>query len=360
MEEIVRARKHFLLVPEALGQSGLILCKQLGILDRKYKILKNTGKVSIPLVRSLTNDETTYLRNGLSSFELGEEEFEPNLGRRPTVRQILMDTVPQEFLRKISRSLSTVGDLAIVEVLEELSGFDEQIGNAILTANPNVKTVLKKASSIQGTHRTREYRVIAGEKRTVTIHREYGCSFYLDLSRVYFNPRLGYERNRISRLVNEGEMILDMFAGVGPFSIQIARRVKNIKVIAVDINPAAIEYLRKNIEANRVQDRVLPVLGDVERTVQEKIEGRVDRVIMNLPGSSEKYINTACRALGVQGGIAHYYRFSGGDHAIERAEEDFVRGVKEAGRRVEEVMMTRRVVATAPREWQIGIDARIR
>ena len=356
----MRARKHCLFVPEALGQSGLVLCKQLGILDSKYKIMRNKGEVLLPLVRNLTNDETIHLRNGLSSFELGEKEFEPDLGRRPTIRQVLTETVPPELLGKLSRSISTVGDLAIVEIPEELSGFDEQIGNAILTTNPNVKTVLKKASSIQGIYRTREYEVVAGEERTATIHREYGCSFHIDLSKVYFNPRLGYERNRISRLVNEGEMVLDMFAGVGPFSIQIARRARNIKVIAVDINPAAIEYLRKNTEANRVQDRVFPVLGDVERIVQEKLEGMVDRIIMNLPGSSEKYINTACKALGVQGGIVHYYRFSGGDHAIERAEEDFVRGIRETGRRVEEVMMARKVVATAPREWQIGIDAHVR
>jgi len=360
MEDTAPTRKNCLSVPEVLGQRGLGLCKQLGILDGRYKISRKKREVLLPLIRGLTDDETEHLRNELSSFELGEEEFEPNLGRRPTVRQVLKGTVPQEFLGKLSRSLSTVGDIAIVEIPDELSGFDEQIGNAVLAVNPNVKTVLKKASSIQGIYRTREFRVVAGENRTTTIHREYGCNFHVDLSKVYFNPRLGYERSRISRLVSEGEMILDMFAGVGPFSIHIARRVKNVKVIAVDINPAAIEYLRRNIEANRVQDRVLPVLGDVERMVQEKLEGKVDRVIMNLPGSSEKYISIACRALGVQGGIVHYYRFSGGDRAIEEVEENFVKGVKEAGRRVEEVVIARKVVATAPREWQIGLDARVR
>jgi len=349
--------RHCIHIPERLGEQAILVCKKLGVLDRSYKISKRRGEILLPLTRRPTEKEERHLKCKLPVFRLGKEKFEPESKRRPKVREILEEVIPPKLLKRLPRSMPTVGNIAIIEIPEELSSFDEKIGNAILIANPSLRTVLKRAGSTSGIHRIRRFKIIAGERRTTTIHREYGCSFHLDLSKVYFNPRLAYERNRVSNLVSDGETVLDMFAGVGPFSIQIAKRKESVKIFAVDINPVAVEYLHKNIEANKVQDRIVPIEGDVERIVQEKLKGKVDRVLMNLPGSSERYINTACKALKGQGGIIHYYQFARGSNAIEEAEQKLLRGVEAAGRRVEAVMALRKVMATAPREWQIGIDA---
>lgn len=359
MKEFEYLKRYCLSVPKNIGQRAILASRRLEILDRDCRISRKNEEILLPLLREPTQEETRHLRSELTTFKLMEEIFERDPKQKSTIRQILKEMIPPKLLEEIPKSMPTVGDIAIIEISNELSKYDEQIGKAILTANPSLKTVLKKAGSIHGTHRTRDFEIIAGESRTVTVHREYGCILNVDLSKVYFNPRLAYERNRVSRLVGKRDTVLDMFAGVGPFSIQIARRNKMIKIFAVDINPVAVEYLHRNIEENRMKGRIVAIEGDVEDIVQQRFEGKVDRVLMNLPGSSERYLDTACKALKRRGGTIHYYQFAKGSDALETAEHTFRRGVIKAGRKVNGIITFRRVIATAPREWQIAIDARV-
>ena len=83
--------------------------------------------------------------------------------------------------------------------------------------------------------------------RVVTIHREYGCRYKVDLAKAYFTPRLSTERSRILSWIKEGDTIIDMFAGVGPYSILLAKSKKPSNVIAIDKNPDAVYYLKENI-----------------------------------------------------------------------------------------------------------------
>jgi tRNA (guanine37-N1)-methyltransferase len=357
MKERGSLKRYCLLIPKKLGERAIQVSRKLEIFDRQCRISRNKEEVLLPLLRDPTQEERQHLRDELGTFRITEEVFERDTKQRSTVRQILKETVPREFLERIPRSLPIVGDIAIIEIPNELADYDRQIGEAILVTNPSIKTVLKKTSRVHGTYRTRDFEAIAGEKKTVTVHREYRCILNLDLSQVYFNPRLSYERNRVSRLVGKREIILDMFAGVGPFSIQIASNNRTVKIFAVDINPIAIEYLNKNIEENRMKDQITAIEGDIENIVKDRFEDKFDRVVMNLPGSSERYLGTACKALKRGGGIIHYYQFARGSHAPKTAEKDFREGVEKAGRKVERITSTRRVAATAPREWQIGIDA---
>lgn len=359
MKESEYMKRHCLSVPKNLGERAITASRKLKILDSDYRISRKKGEILLPLLRKPTQEETRHLRSELTIFKLMEELFEREPKQKSTVREILKEIVPPKLLKEIPKSMPTIGDIAIIEISNELSIYDRQIGEAILMTNPSLKTVLKKAGSVHGTYRTRDFEIIAGESRTVTVHREYGCVLNVDLSEVYFNPRLAYERNRVSRLVGKRETILDMFAGVGPFSIQIARRNETIKIFAVDINPMAVEYLNRNIEENRMKDRIVAIEGDVENIVQQRFEGKIDRVLMNLPRSSVRYIGTACKALKRRGGNIHYYQFAEGSDALEVAEQTFRRGVEKAGRKVEGITTIRRVTATAPREWQIGIDARV-
>ncbi len=359
MKDRETSRRLCLEVPSRLGENAILVCRKHEVLDGNYKISRKRKAICLPLSRELTEEEVQDFRREISDLRLGEQEFEQDPGRRKSVKEVLENTLPPELLEELPRAMPTVGDLAIVEIPKELASFDEQIGDAILTTNPGLKTVLAKTSKIGGLHRTREFKVLAGEKRTTTIHREYGSVFYMDLSKVYFNPKLSYERNRVSNCVGEGETILDMFAGIGPFSIQIAKRIEKVKIFAVDINPIAIEYLCKNIDANRVQDRIIPIEGDVRRIVQKDLHGKADRAIMNLPGSSASFVDTACLALKRQGGVVHYYQFAHGRHPIQEAKATLVRNVEATGRSVEAILAARKVVATAPREWQVGIDAHI-
>lgn len=152
---------------------------------------------------------------------------------------------------------------------------------------------------------------------------------------------------------------MDLFAGVGPFSILIAKTVKDTKVYAVDINPEAVELLKKNVRFNRVQDRVVPILADARGIVQDRLLGVADRVIMNLPESAFEFVDVACRAVKPAGGVVHFYGFVRRPDSAEAMQLRFSEAVQKAGRKVERFLSARTVRETAPYEWQIVLDAEI-
>jgi len=123
------------------------------------------------------------------------------------------------------------------------------------------------------------------------------------VSKAYFSPRLATERWRVVQQVNKHENIFDMFAGVGPYSILIAKNKDVKKIHSVDINPEAIKLLKKNIERNNVKEKVIPYQGDA-KDFADKI--KVDRVIMNLPHSSKKFIDSAIKSIDEKAVINYY------------------------------------------------------
>ncbi len=201
--------------------------------------------------------------------------------------------------------------------------YENLIGEAILKTHRNIKTVLAKAGAISGTYRLREFTFIAGEHKTQTIHREFGCQYHVDVAKAYFSPRLSHEHERVASLVQVGETVVDLFAGVGPFSVLIAKKNPNVKVYAVDINPDAVELLKVNARVNRVENRVFPILGDARQITATRLKGLADRVIMNLPETAIEFVDAACQAIKPHGGIIHFYAFVRSPDSIENLKTSF-------------------------------------
>src|SRR5437870_3131961 len=125
----------------------------------------------------------------------------------------------------------------------------------------------------------RPLRYIAVENRTHTIHKEYGCLFEVDLSKAFFSPRLSTEHQRVVQMVEKGERVVDMFAGVGPFSILIAKKVGDVRMDAIDANPQAIELLQENVRANKVEAKVHVHLGDAREVIRKELTQITSRVL---------------------------------------------------------------------------------
>ncbi len=263
------------------------------------------------------------------------------------------------MLASLPQALDVIGDIAIVEIPPELKPHESLIGEAILETHKNIKTVLAKAGAISGTYRTREYVFIAGENKTQTIHREFGCQYHVDMAKAYFSPRLSHEHERVASLVQAGEVVVDLFAGVGPFSVLIAKRNPQVKVYAVDLNPDAVELLKLNVRVNRVENRVCPIQADARQIGAAKLKGSADRVIMNLPESAIDFVDAACQALKPTGGIVHFYAFIRSPDSIEHLKERFSSAVEKSGRRVESFLYARSIRETAPYESQVVLDAKI-
>jgi tRNA (guanine37-N1)-methyltransferase len=213
---------------------------------------------------------------------------------------------------------------------------------------------------VDGEYRIREFEPIAGVAKTSTVHREYGCVFHVDLAKAYFSPRLSYEHNRVASIVREDETVLDMFTGVGPFAVHIAKKRQKVHVYAVDKNPEAIKLLKKNMTANRVEAKITPVLGDARQIAAERLRSSSDRVIMNLPERAIEYVDAACQAVKPEGGIVHYYEFTRDKKPTIAVQKRLQQVVKHTGRKVDEILSSRIVRGTAPFTWQVAVDAKIK
>ena len=168
----------------------------------------------------------------------------------------------------------------------------------------NVEIVAKRSSITSGVERIRKVKVIAGEKRTETIHKENGLRLKLDINKVFFSPRLGNERLRIESQVQDDETVVDMFAGIGPFSILIAKRHLKTRLYAIDINKHAIDYLKENTKLNKVGN-IVPFFGDA-KLIANKLGKIADRIIMNLPMSSMDFLGLVPLVV-KKGAIVHLY-----------------------------------------------------
>jgi tRNA (guanine37-N1)-methyltransferase len=226
---------------------------------------------------------------------------------RKRLRDKLSAVLPPEELGKVYNSFDVIGDIAIIKINALQNAY--AIANQIMACQKNIKTVLTPATSITGDFRVRELKHLAGEIKTVTCHKESGCSFKVDVEKCYFSPRLSFEHSRIAKLVESGEIVVNMFAGVGCFSIFIAKTASQTRVYSIDVNPAAFQCMEENVRINEVEESVFPMFGDAKDIINSKLQGVVDRVLMPLPEIALEYIPCALSALKQTGGWIHYYDF---------------------------------------------------
>lgn len=324
-------------VPLKEGEKVRRRLLELGILNKEYKIKREGEFLIFPITRSI------------EGFEIVETDFEKAQKRPFSYREIV--NVPEKLKPFLPSSFDIIGDIVIIELPEELIPYGKNIGEAILKVHKHIKAVFMKGSKISGAYRVRELIHLAGEKRTETIHKENGIRLKLDVSKVYFSPRLATERMRIFKKAKKGEIVFDMFAGIGPYAILLAKKAK--LVFACDINPWAIKYLEENKNLNKVSN-VIPILGDVR-----KVAGQIkaDRVIMNLPKFAHEFLKEAILSV-KSDGIIHYYGFSHEDNLFGEHEEKIKIIAEKLGRRVE--FLERRVVRPyAPYQYNIAIDFKV-
>lgn len=157
----------------------------------------------------------------------------------------LSAALPTADLSQFYKSFDIIGDIAILKAANTNHQEALAVAEQLMAVHKNVKSVFTQDSPVQGDFRTRKLRLLAGENKTVTKYRESGCVFSVDVEKCYFSPRLSHERLRTAQLVESGETVVNMFAGVGCFSIVIAKKIGQVKVYSIDINPVAFEHMQK-------------------------------------------------------------------------------------------------------------------
>jgi len=272
------------------------------LLNPRLKPVYLENSVFFPLSEIPSSRIKSLIEKLNGRIEKVDEKFFPRKKRSLSLKEL-------EKRHKIvfPKSVSLIGDILLINEIPEEAVAKRNLIGEILRENFAVRAVFLKVKEISGETRVAQWERIAGFGGTFTVHKENNYYYALDISKVFFNPRMGSERARIIKLCRRQEMIIDMFSGVGPFAIPIA--AKCAVVYAIDINKHAIDYLLLNAEINNVsKKKIIAIHGD-SRTEVPKINVKVDRIIMNYPERAISFLDVAISALKKEGGFIHLYFF---------------------------------------------------
>jgi len=237
------------------------------------------------------------------------------------LKEQLRDTIPGDALSSLSDRFDIIGEIAVLHLPEELNSYRRVIAKAIISRRRGIKTVLNKCSLLEGASRTAQYEVLAGSD-TVTTHTEYTFTYRLDVSAVFYNPRLASERRRVTAQVLPGERVLVPFCGVGPYVIPAA--TNGASVVAIEKNPEACHWLLENMVLNDVENQVSLIIGDAFN-LSLLPAGVFDRLIIPTPYGMDAIFDVLTPLL-KSGGMIHFYTFCNRNQADAKGEEFKGRG----------------------------------
>jgi len=328
-EHAERARRHLL---------------RLGLFDRERRIVQKGGRVEIPVLKAppampvpfeLVEQEKPSFAPPKLSFEQLKKELRRRIGEKA------------ELLRG---GWELIGDVLIINLPPELYPLRHEIGEFLLSFHPRARSVVVRRS-IREELRYPEAEVIAGDRNTTTLHREHGCVFKLDPCKVMFSAGNMEERRRMAQLPARGEVVLDMFAGVGQLSIPLAKHASPRKVLAIEKRPETYEFLKENIRLNRLEHVMEAKLGDSLHLAPENF---ANRVLMGYFFSPERFLPKALAALKGGEGVIHYHTLVAKE-ALDREGEALVKRIAELGYRAR-IEYRRIVKSYAPKRWHAVYD----
>ena len=321
---------------------------------RQYLIKKNLIRFDLKIIKDQKFSFIPIIKmtDEIKDFEIVEKNFEKQKQKYNSYKDYL--SIEENIRKKLPNSYDTIGKIILIKLTSELFKYQKIIGEALIETNKNIKTVCR-IDPVSGELRTRKLTIIYGDKNTLTNHNEFGLKYNIDISKAYFSPRLANERKRISELVKKDEIIVDMFAGVGPFSIIIAKYANPKKIYLIDKNKYAIKFAEKNILINNVLDKIEVLNIDaknIERYMLKNNE-KADRIIMNLPFSAFDYFTNALK-IAADDTIIHYYDILNEDKIKNRIHELYK--IAESNRFNIKNIGIRKIKSYSPHEFYIGID----
>lgn len=266
---------------------------------------------------------------------------------RPTPFAQVLARLPAALQPLAPDRWEKLGDVVILRLEQGALPHARQIAAAYADVL-GARCVLRDVAGVAGELRERRAEVIYGDD-PVTTHLENGVRYRFDASRIMFSSGNLAERGRA--IDAPGETVVDMFAGIGYFSIPLAIRGGPTRVVAIEKNPLSFQYLKENVALNRVERVVEPWLGDNRDYMPE---GIADRVLMGYFPGTAKFLPKALALLKPRGGVVHYH-----DTAHERGwKDEMTRNFLEAARACGRVVAVQeaRVVTAASEDQDAGVD----
>ncbi|MEK0318628.1 MAG: class I SAM-dependent methyltransferase family protein [Nitrosopumilus sp.] len=272
------------------------------------------------------------------------------------LKRALEGVLTDQESEELFSAFDQIGDIIVIRIPDSLLSKKKVIGETLLKEVSTAKSILYQSSDVTGDFRTRSLELLAGEDKTETEYKEFGCRFFVDVEKAFFSPRLSTERERIADVIRDGDTVINMFGGVGMFSI-LAAKNKKCTVYNIDINPVASQLCEKNISLNKLVGEVISLNGDAAQIVNDQLKEKGDRTLMLLPERSDEFLESAILAT-KNGGIIHYYSHIHADKkqdAPKLSEEHYLKVTNVKS----EILGSKIVRAVGPRYYQTVVDVKI-
>lgn len=271
-----------------------------------------------------------------------------------SIQKTLSSLIPPELLRHLPVKWEKIGTVVTIRVPEELTQYKKIIGKAYAEAL-GCSTTLNDIGGISGMYRNPVVEVIFGPSTTETIHIENGVRFKVDPQKIMFSSGNMSERRRMATIAHPDETVVDLFAGIGYFSLPMAVYSKPKKIVACEINPIAFSYLQKNVILNHVSSIVEPIFGDNRKTAPKDC---ADRVVAGFLKEPQNFLQVAFECLRQGKGILHFHELVPAESIptqplahIEMVAQHFHRSI--------ELLNVTNVKSYAPRIHHVVLDVRI-
>jgi len=272
------------------------------------------------------------------------------------LKQAMIGVLTEAEVAEIYGAFDQIGNIIILRIPDSLLSKRKIIGEILLEKVKTAKSVYYQSSPVEGSYRTRKIELLAGEDKTETEYKEHGCRFKVDVEKTFFSPRLSTERERIAELIKDGETIINMFGGVGMFSI-VAAKKKKCHVYNIDINPDAARLCSENILLNKLKGTVESIEGDASKIIEEKLFEAGDRILMLLPERSDEFLNAAIQSA-KKNSVIHYYchvHAEKKEYVPTRASQHFASVINVKS----EIFGSKIVRPVGPRFYQAVVDVKI-
>jgi tRNA wybutosine-synthesizing protein 2 len=273
----------------------------------------------------------------------------------------LRDKIDEDKLKYLPSGFQRIGDIIIINLNKEVLRYKKEIGKVVLD-NFKVRSICVKEGGITGKFREPQISVIAGDKDTIVTHFENGCYYKFDIKKVMFAKGNLSERVRIAKQVKHDEIIVDMFAGLGYFTVPNAKIGRPKKIYAIELNPVSFKFLKENIILNKIENIVEPINGDSKEEVLKLIEKGVkaDRVLMGYLPPPKEFLSYAMKII-KKNGFLHYEDLIRTDHIDEDVEKamNLIKQAAEKEGLNAKLILAKRVKGYAPKMDHYVIDVKI-
>ena len=319
-----------------------------GLLDlgRKIRTIK-TGEKDEDEINTFLEIPVTSEIEGMETLEQQNPEY---YRKNMSLRERIESELQEEYSGPIPSGWQILGNIIIVSIDERSNAIKKLIAKKLLEIYPQCNTVVQDMG-IEGQFRKPKRELLIGSQ-TETINKENSCLFKLDVTKVMFSKGNLYEKKLMSN-IGSNEVIVDMFAGIGYFSIPIAVHAKPQKIYSIELNPESYAYLVENIKLNKVADIIESRNGDCSQVTPKAV---ADRVLMGYVGTTHHYLKQGIQALKASGGMLHYHETTPEKLIFERPIDRIKDAAMKEGKKVE-IKGCRKVKKYSPGIWHVVVDA---